>query len=152
MTAFWATRKRAIKKRNNRKKQPVERLLTICKMLIEDLKNQQDEKRGRSWPGSSNKDGWPAMTYSPSRLQIIKSQRATYGASLGSLALSESLSRSLSLLMGFLRDDRNPTCPREKAFGLIQLTFHGSTGEKEKWTKRKAGTGSGAKAQGREGT
>lgn len=27
--------------------------------------------------GSSNKDGWPAMTYSPSRLQIIKSQRAT---------------------------------------------------------------------------
>ncbi|EFE35544.1 uncharacterized protein ARB_05586 [Trichophyton benhamiae CBS 112371] len=55
--------------------------------------------------GSSNKDGWPAMTYSPSRLQIIKSQRATQRRAKSDLSKSQ------------------------RVWALIQLTFHGSTGE-----------------------
>ncbi|KAG5209612.1 hypothetical protein GY631_5621 [Trichophyton interdigitale] len=66
---FWATNRKKDEDEEEKESSAIER--------DEDEDDDDDGSEESTKMGSSNKDGWPAMTYSPSRLQIIKSQRAT---------------------------------------------------------------------------
>lgn len=68
--AFWATKQ----EKNGRSREDEEEKESRRASERDDDGDGGEES---TRTGSSNKDGWPAMTYSPSRLQIIKSQRAT---------------------------------------------------------------------------